>query len=252
MRASRSANPATRTISNVLYSVEHVPCYFGWAGITRESAEVACVQANCNVSGETTRASRRRALHLLEEHSQEPTRPRRCGGGGWATTYPPLASFSLGRLVRAARFAPTPQRAAHTISWDQAQVAAVLQKDLAGCLCRVDANAVVGDDGGCLHILLKLLGSVLEHGVERRRLWHLEHAVWQLRIRRERDLELHLHESADKPSALACGPLSMACGGYCLSERTLAAAAGEAFGASAIMQHALALQKLDITQKFEI
>lgn len=188
-----------------------------------------------NVSGDNTR---RRALHLLEEHSQEPTRPRRCGGGGWATTYPPLASLSLGRLVRAARFAPTPQRAAHTISRDQAQVAAVLQKDLAGCLCRVDANAVVGDDGGCLHILLKLLGSVLEHGVERRRLWHLEHAVWQLRIRRERDLELHLHESAVKRSALACGPLSMACGGYRLNERTLAAAAGEAFGASAITQHA--------------
>ena len=146
------------------------------------------------------------------------------------------ASFSLGRLVRAARFDPTPQRAAHTISWDQAQVAAVLQKDLAGCLCRVDANAVVGDDGGCLHILLKLLGSVLEHGVERRRLWHLEHAVWQFRIRRERDLELHLHESADKPSALACGPLSKACGGCCLSERTLAAAAGGAFGASAMMR----------------
>ena len=128
----------------------------------------------------------------------------------------------------------------------------MLEKDVSGRLRGVDADAVVGDDGGCLHILLKLLGSVLEHGVERRRLWHLEHAVWQLRIRRERDLELHLHESAVKRSALACGPLSMACGGYRLNERTLAAAAGEAFGASAIMQHALALQKLDITQKFEI
>ena len=61
MRASRSANPATRTISNVLYSVEHVPCYFGWAGITRESAEVACVQANCNVSGDNTRLAPTRA-----------------------------------------------------------------------------------------------------------------------------------------------------------------------------------------------
>ena len=66
------------------------------------------------------------------------------------------------------------RRAADTVAGDAAELGAVLEEDLAGSLGRVDADAVVGEDGGAVPVDAELLGDVLEHGCERRLGRHLQ------------------------------------------------------------------------------
>ena len=64
--------------------------------------------------------------------------------------------------------------AANAVAGDAAELGAVLEEDLAGRLRGVDADAVVGEDGGAVPVDAELLGDVLEHGGERRLGRHLQ------------------------------------------------------------------------------
>ena len=81
---------------------------------------------------------------------------------------------------------------AHLVARNETQLAAVSQEDLASRALRVDASAVVRDDGRGVGSNVKLFGSEADDGGEGRLLEHLHDSVRKLRVRSQRDLERHL------------------------------------------------------------
>lgn len=63
---------------------------------------------------------------------------------------------------------PASKRAADAVARDAAELGAVLEKHLAGRLCGVDADAVVGQDRRAVPVHAELVCHVLDHRCERR------------------------------------------------------------------------------------
>jgi len=79
--------------------------------------------------------------------------------------------------------------ATDTITGYESQLGSMFKKDIAGSLLRVDANAVIGDDGRSSRIHFKLLGGEFQNGREGRSFGNAQHFKRQLWIRSQGDFE---------------------------------------------------------------
>jgi hypothetical protein len=91
--------------------------------------------------------------------------------------------------------------APHSVPWDQSQLGAVLKEDIARALRRVNAHAIICDDGAGGRRNVELLSHILEHRREGRFLRHAHDPVGQLGVGCERDLERDLRLTL-RPSSL--------------------------------------------------